>query len=51
MRDLIARIGAIAAEIDEVHGPGTAARDAIGTFVVLAAGCLLAAALFIATGG
>lgn len=51
MRELVLRARAIAAEIDEVYGPGTALRDAVGTFAVLAAGCLLAAVTFIATGG
>ncbi len=51
MRELIERIGAIAAEIDAVHGNGTALRDAVGTFAVLAAACVLMALTFIATGG
>lgn len=51
MRELIERIGAIAAEIDAVHGPGTAARDAAGTFAVGLAGCVLVALTFIVTGG
>lgn len=51
MSALIRTIAGIAAEIDEVYGPGTALRDAVGTFAVLAAGCLLAALIFIATGG
>lgn len=51
MGELIQRVRSIAAEIDEVHGTGTAARDAAGTFAVLAAGCGFAMALFIATGG
>lgn len=51
MRELILRTRAIAAEIDEVYGPGTALRDAVGTFAVLAAGCIFAALIFIVTGG
>lgn len=51
MRELILQVRAIAAEIDAVHGPGTARRDAVGTFAVLAAGCVVAALIFVATGG
>lgn len=51
MRKLIAQVAAIATEIDEVHGAGTARRDAVGTFAVGLAGCVLAALTLIATGG